>query len=150
MLLSHLPLKCLVVHGECILWHSLGFNALCVPCSILPGILCGLSLMSVHALLQGIFYGHSGYQLFPKPSISKFQFDQGRARVKTWINLDILISIGRIYNLGHKLLEHLPFCVLHFVKPTIYWRFRKMRKEARKKDPPPPGNVERKWSHYED
>jgi hypothetical protein len=31
-------------------------------------------------LLQGFFYGFSGFPPFPKINISKFQFDHGRSR----------------------------------------------------------------------
>ena len=48
----------------------------CVPGSIPgPGVICGLSLLLVLFLARTFFSGFSGFPLFSKTNISKFQFD---------------------------------------------------------------------------
>ena len=41
-----------------------------------PGVICGLSLLLVLALLRGFFSGFSGFPPSSKINISKFQFDR--------------------------------------------------------------------------
>ena len=41
-----------------------------------PGVICGLSLLLVLALLRGFFSGFSGFPPSTKIIISKFQFDR--------------------------------------------------------------------------
>ena len=41
-----------------------------------PGVICGLSLLLVLALLRGFFSGFSGFPPSSKTNISKFQFDR--------------------------------------------------------------------------
>ena len=61
------------------------------------------------------------------------------------------LSVGPTYNLGHKLLGHLPFRALKLktfnYDPDV---LEKRCIEASVIDAPPPSNIERKWSYSED
>jgi len=95
MLLSHLPFKCLAVRGEYIyiyiLSQSSGFNAYCVPGSIPPGILYGLSLLSVLACPEGFSPGTPVISPYLNIVIFIYQKNLG---LKVWFMIGISLHFS--------------------------------------------------------
>ena len=126
--------------------YSLTFfrlQCICVPCSILPWILCGLSLMSVH--FKGFSPGTPVISTSQKPASA----NSNSTRVgPTWK------PKSRYFNFTRKKLQSLPLAVgtpsLLRAKTHDFFTFQKNTNRSKKKTSLPPGNVERKWSYFED
>ena len=72
-----------------------------------PGVICGLSLLLVLALLRGFFSWFSGFPPSKKTNISKFQFDQERGPAWKLAEADVVSAL----NIVNLFLKN-PFCIL--------------------------------------
>jgi len=59
-----------------------------------PGVICGLSLLMVLALLQGFFSGFYGFLPSTKKNIYKYQFDQDREPAWKPAKTDVASSLN--------------------------------------------------------
>ena len=61
-----------------------------------PGVICGLSLLLVLALLRGFFSGFSGFPPSTKSNISKVSIDQDRGPACTPAKADVASSVNEV------------------------------------------------------
>ena len=131
MLLSHLPLKCLVVHGEYILWHSLGFNAYVSRVRFCHGSYVGwVWCPSVH--FKGFSPGTPVISTSQKPASA----NSNSTRVgPTWK------PKSRYFNFTRKKLQSWPLAVgtpsLLRAKTHDFFTFQKNTNRSKKKHPFP-------------